>query len=107
MFFLKKIKLYTKKMLKKETSINKEKIIICEFCTSIVDRSFTGKNPPDEMMVIAIFNELNDLIPNILRIIKITKVKLKYKINILIVCFKISVVLNDKKFVRDFFKFSS
>ena len=94
-------------MLKKETSIINEKIIICEFWTSIVERSFTGKKPPDEITVIARFNELNDLIPNKLKIIKITKVKLEYKINILIVCFKISVVLNDKKFVRDFFKFSS
>ena len=59
------------------------------------------------MMVIARFNELNDLIPNKLRIIKIAKVKLEYKINILTVCFKTSVVLNDKKFVSDFFKFSS
>ena len=96
-----------KKILKKETSISKEKIIICEFWISIFERSLTGKKPPDEIMVIARFNELNDLIPNIFRIIKIAKVKLKYKINILIVCFKISVVLNDKKFVRDFFKFSS
>ena len=107
MFFLKKIKLYTKKILKKEININKEKIIICEFWTSIVERSFAGKNPPEEIMVIARFNELNDLIPNKLRIIKIANVKLEYKINILIVCFKTSVVLNDKKFVRDFFKFSS
>ena len=37
----------------------------------------------------------------------ITNVKIEYKANILIVCFKTSVVLNDKKFVRDFFKFSS
>ena len=94
-------------MLKKETSINKEKIIICEFCTSIVDRSFAGKKPPDEIIVIARFNELNDLIPNKLRIIKITNVKLEYKTNILIVCFKTSDVFNDKKFVRDFFKLSS
>jgi hypothetical protein len=99
--------LYTKKILKKETSINNEKIIICEFWISIVDRSFTGKKPPDEIMVIAKFSELNNLIPNKLRITKITNVKLEYKINILIVCFKTSVVLNDKKFVRDFFKFSS
>ena len=99
--------MYTKKILKKETNINKEKIIICEFWISIVERSFTGKKPPDEIMVIARFSELNDLILNKLRITKITNVKLEYKRNILIVCFKTSVVLNDKKFVRDFFKFSS
>ena len=34
-------------------------------------------------------------------------VKHEYKTNILIVCFKISDVFNDKKFVRDFFKLSS
>ena len=107
MFFLKNIKLYIKKILKKETNINNEKIIICEFWTSIVERSLTGKKPPDEIIVIAKFNEFNDLIPNILRIKKIANVKLEYKINILIVCFKTSVLLNDKKFVRDFFKFSS
>ena len=74
---------------------------------SIVEISFTGKNPPDEIIVIARFKELNDLIPKKFKIINIANVKLEYKINILIVCFKISVVLNDKKFVRDFFKFSS
>ena len=99
--------MYPKKILKKETSINREKIIICEFCISIVEISFTGKNPPDEIMVIARFKELNDLIPKKFKIINIANVKLEYKINILIVCFKLSVVLNDKKFVRDFFKLSS
>ena len=73
--------MYTKKILKKETSINIEKIIICEFWTSIVDRSFVGKKPPDEIMVIAKFNELNVLIPKILRIINIVNVKLEYKRN--------------------------
>ena len=81
-----------------------KKLLSVNFQLSIVERSFTGKKPPDEIIVIAKFNELNDLIPKKLRIIKIANVKLEYKINILIVCFKISVVLNDKKFVRDFFK---
>ena len=89
-----------------DASNDNSKNIISEFI-KIDERSFTGRNPPEEIIDIAKFNELNDLIPNKLRIIKIAKVKLKYKINILIVCFKISVVLNDKKFVRDFFKFSS
>jgi hypothetical protein len=31
----------------------------------------------------------------------------KYKINILDVCFRISELLKDKKFVNDFFKLSS
>ena len=65
--------MYTKKIQKKDNSINNEKIIICEFWTSIVERSFAGKKPPDEIMVIAKFNELNVLMPNIFRIIKINE----------------------------------
>ena len=67
----------------------------------------TGKNPPEEIIVIAKFKELNDLIPKIFKIIKIVIVKLEYNKNIFIDCFNVSEVLNDKKFVRDFFKLSS
>ena len=66
-----------------------------------------GKKPPEDIIVIARFKELNDLIPNIFKIIKIRIVKLEYSKNIFIVCFNISEVLNDKKFVNDFFKLSS
>ena len=38
---------------------------------------------------------------------KIDKVIEEYKIKILIVCFRTSLLLNDKKFVRDFFRLSS
>jgi hypothetical protein len=41
------------------------------------------------------------------RIKKIDIVIPEYKIKILIVCFNISELLNDKKFVSDFFKLSS
>ena len=38
------------------------------------DKSFVGKNPPDEIRVNAKFNESKDLIEKILRIIKIKRV---------------------------------
>jgi hypothetical protein len=58
-------------------------------------------------MVIDKFNELKDLISKIFKIKKIETVITEYKIKILIVCFNISELLKDKKFVRDFFKLSS
>jgi hypothetical protein len=75
------------------------------FVNNIVESSLSGKKPPEEIAVIARLRELNILIPNIL--IKIKIVKLEYKRKILIVCFKISELLKDKKFVNDFFKLSS
>ena len=59
------------------------------------------------MMVIAKLRELKDLIPVIFKIIKIATVKPEYNKNIFIVCFNISKLLKDKKFVSDFFKLSS
>ena len=106
-FSLKKIILYTKKILKKETSINNEKITICVSLTSIDESSFTGKKPPEEIKVIAKFKELKYLILKIFKIIKIDNVITEYNKKILIVCFNISELLKDKKFVRDFFKLSS
>jgi hypothetical protein len=45
--------------------------------TNIVDKSLSGKNPPDEMTVIAKLRELKDLIPKIFKIIKIKIVRLE------------------------------
>ena len=73
----------------------------------IEESSFTGRNPPEEIIVIAKFSELNDLIPRILRIIKIDIVNPEYRKRILIDCFKISAELKDIKLVNDFFKLSS
>ena len=64
-----------------------------------------GRNPPDEITVIAKFSELNDLIPRMFRIIKIDIVNPEYSKRILIDCFKISAELKDKKLVKDFFNF--
>ena len=45
-----------------------------EFSLIIFERSFTGKNPPDEMIVNARFNESKDLIEKMFKIIKIKRV---------------------------------
>ena len=62
-----------------------------------MDISFTGKNPPDDMIVIERLKELKDLISSIFKITKIIKVNDKYNIKILLVCFIISELLNEKK----------
>ena len=59
------------------------------------ERSFTGKNPPDEINEKAKFNELKDLIENRFKIIKIDKVKVEYSKKILIACLKISELSNE------------
>ena len=99
--------MYVKKILKKEISIKNENIIIWKSFIKIDESSFVGKNPPDEIIVIAKFSELKDLIPKILRIIKIDKVNPEYNKKIFTDCFNTSEELNDKKLVKDFFKLSS
>ena len=94
-------------MLKKENNINNEKIIICDWLVKIDERSLVGKKPPDEIIVNDKFKELKDLISKIFKIKKIDIVIPEYKIKIFIVCFNISELLKDKKFVSDFFKLSS
>ena len=96
-----------KKILKKETSIKNEKITIWDWLIRIDERSFVGKKPPDEIIVIDRFNELNDLKSKIFKIKKIEIVIPEYKIKILTVCLNTSELLNDKKLVSDFFKLSS
>ena len=44
---------------------------------------------------------------NILRIVKIKKVNIEYKRKIFKVCFKVSALLKDIKFVNDFLKLLS
>ena len=73
----------------------------------IFERSLTGKNPPDEIIVKAKFNESNDLIEKIFKTKKINNVKPEYKKKILNACFNISELLNEIKLVKDFFKLSS
>ena len=73
----------------------------------MVERLLDGKKPPEEITVIDKFKELNDLISKIFKIIKIEIVITEYKTNILTVCFNISELLKDIKFVKDFLKLSS
>ena len=94
-------------MLKNDKSINKDKIIIWVFSLKILESSFTGKKPPDEIRVKAKFKESKDLIEKIFKIIKIKSVKKEYKRKILTACLKISELLKEMKFVNVFFKLSS
>ena len=94
-------------MLKKEISIKIEKTITWKSFTKINESSFTGRNPPDEIIVIAKLSELKDLIPIKFKIIKIENVNPEYNNRIFIDCLSISVELNDRKLVKDFFKLSS
>ena len=73
----------------------------------IFERSFTGKNPPDEIIENARFNELNALIENKFKIIKIPNVKKEYKNKTFNACLDISELLKDIKSVNVFLKFSS
>ncbi len=94
-------------MLKKEVSIKIDKTIICEFSLSIVERSFAGKKPPEEIRVKAKFKESNDLIEKIFKIKKIVSVIPEYNKKILIACFNISELSKEIKLVNVFLKLSS
>ena len=94
-------------MLKKEINIKKENIITWKSFIKIDESSLTGRNPPDEIIVIAKLRELKDLIPNILRVIKIDIVNTEYNNRIFVDCLNTSLELKDKKLVKDFFKLSS
>ena len=96
--------MYIKNILKKEVSISKDIIIICELFIKILDKLLEGKKPPEEITVIARFNELNILISNRFRIINIPKVINEYKRKIFNDCFKVSDLLKDIKLVKDFLK---
>tara|TARA_B110000444_G_C18381770_1_gene385196 strand:- start:79 stop:351 length:273 start_codon:yes stop_codon:yes gene_type:complete len=73
----------------------------------IFERLFVGKKPPEEITVIAKFNELNALILSRFKITKIDKVIIEYKEKILKDCFRVSALLNDIKLVKDFLKLLS
>ena len=58
-------------MLKKDDNNKIDIIIIWELSIRILDKLFDGKKPPGEIIVIARFRELNNLISKKLNIIKI------------------------------------
>ena len=79
-------------------------IITWELSFIILDKSFTGKNPPDEIIVKARFKESNVLIEKKFNNININIVKDEYNIKILVACFKLSELLNEVKLVNVFFE---
>ena len=92
---MKKSKLYPKKILKKEVSIKKENIIIWVLSLRILDNSFIGKNPPDDINVKARFSESKDLIEIIFKIINISNVSPEYSKKILTACLTTSELFNE------------
>ncbi len=73
----------------------------------ILDKLFVGKKPPEEINENARFKESKVLIDSKFSIIKITKVIPEYIKKTFIACLNTSEVLNEKKFVKVFLKFSS
>ena len=78
--------------------------MICELFIKILDKLLDGKKPPEEIIVIERFNELNILIPNIFNVTKIPNVINEYKRKIFNNCFNVSALLKDIKLVKDFLK---
>ena len=78
--------------------------MIWELLIKILDKLLDGKKPPEEIIVIERFNELNILIPNIFSVTKIPKVIKEYKRKIFNNCFNVSALLKDIKLVKDFLK---
>ncbi len=76
-FFLKNTKLYNKKRLKKDKSIDIERTICWNFPSMIKLRLLSGKNPPDEISVNDRLNESNTLIPENDSKINITNVNIR------------------------------
>ena len=63
-FFLKNTKLYSKKRLKKDKSIDIERNICWNFPSMIKLRLLSGRKPPDEISVNDRLNESNILTPD-------------------------------------------
>ena len=61
----------------------------------MLDKSLTGKNPPDEIKVKAKFNESKDLIEKMFNNININNVIDEYNKKILIACLNISELSNE------------
>ena len=94
-------------MLKKDKSIKIEKKKIWTLSLITFDRSLTGRNPPDDIIENARFNESKDLIDKIFKIIKIKRVNEEYSKKIFIACLNISELLKEIKLVNVFLKLSS
>ena len=73
----------------------------------IVSKLFTGKKPPEDIIVKDKLSESKDLTSKIFKSKKINNFKKLYKTIIFKDCFSVSLVLNDSRFVKGFFKFTS
>ena len=76
-FFLKKAKLYNKKRLKKDKSIEIERNICWIFPSMIKLRSLSGRKPPDEIKVKDRLNESKVLTPDNESSVNITTVNIR------------------------------
>ena len=76
-FFLKNTKLYSRKRLKKDKSIEIERIICWNFPSMIKLRLLSGKKPPDEISVNDRLKESNILTPENDSKINITNVNIR------------------------------
>ena len=76
-FFLKKTKLYNKKRLKKDKSIEIERNICWNFPSIIKLISLSGKKPPDEIKVKDRLNESKILTPDSESSVNITIVNIR------------------------------
>ena len=83
-------------MLKYENNNSKEKMIIWVLFFKIFESSLVGKNPPDEIIVKAKFNESKLRTEIRFKIINIKSVNPEYNKKILIDCLNISELLKDK-----------
>ena len=70
-------------------------MIIWAFSLIIIDKSLTGKKPPEDIRLKAKFKESKDLMEKKFKITKIKRVRHEYKRKIFIACFNISELLNE------------
>tara|TARA_B100002051_G_scaffold124929_1_gene118958 strand:- start:264 stop:515 length:252 start_codon:yes stop_codon:yes gene_type:complete len=82
--------LYAKNKLKKENNIKIENVISLVFVFIMLLISLTGKNPPDEIIVIDKLKESKVLMSINFNIMNINKVNDKYKTKILNDCLNVS-----------------
>ena len=94
-FFLKKIKLYVKKRLKKDINIKNENVIILRLLFNKRSKLLNGIKPPDEINVMDRLSESKVLIFIKLSVKKMKIVKQKYNNKIFKDCLKDSKLLNE------------
>ena len=99
--------MYNKKRLKNDRSIEIERINCWNLPLIIKLRLLSGKNPPDEINVNDKLKESKILTPDTDNNKKIIIVSIRYIELIFKDCFKVSLLLNEIKFVSDFFKLVS